>query len=118
LPEPLSSFGAVVSDGYLYVYGGHIGKAHAHSRDNLSRRFARIALGERAAWEDLPFQTPVQGLALVARQEMLYRIGGMTATNAAGEPDVSGHPQMSYRTDGARRHCRDALSRPGNSRVE
>ena len=42
LPEPLSSFGAVVSDGWLYVYGGHIGTEHDHSAANLSNHFRRI----------------------------------------------------------------------------
>ena len=32
LPEPISSFGAAVCDGYLYVYSGHIGGEHEHSQ--------------------------------------------------------------------------------------
>ncbi len=44
LPEPLSSFGGAVCDGYLYVYGGHIGTEHDHSKDNLSTHFRRVKL--------------------------------------------------------------------------
>ena len=30
LPEPTSSFGAAVSDGWLYVYGGHVVRTHVY----------------------------------------------------------------------------------------
>lgn len=84
IPEAIASFGAVVSDGWLYIYSGHIGKAHDHSKDNLSQHFRRMRLAS-GEWENLPMQTPVQGLALVAHQGMVYRIGGMTAKNSAAE---------------------------------
>ena len=87
LPFAVASFGAAVSDNHLYVYGGHVGKAHAHSRANLSNRFARRSFDPDSKWEDLPFETPVQGLALVAHQGMIYRVGGMTAKNASEEDD-------------------------------
>jgi len=87
LPIAVASFGAAVCDQHLYVYGGHVGAAHAHSRDNLSSNFWRIPLTPNAAWETLPVQASVQGLALVAHRGLLYRIGGMTARNAAGEDD-------------------------------
>ena len=84
IPEALASFGAVACDDWLYVYGGHIGEAHDHSRDNLSEHFWRRPF-EGGEWEELPMQTPVQGLALVAHGGFVYRIGGMTARNSAGE---------------------------------
>lgn len=82
LPEAIASFGAVVSDGWIYVYSGHIGTAHDHSKDNLSQAFRRrkIAGGD---WEELPMETPLQGLALVAHDGLVYRIGGLSARNAA-----------------------------------
>ncbi len=43
LPEPVASFGAAMLDDMVYVYSGHIGTAHAHSRDNLSKHFCRMA---------------------------------------------------------------------------
>jgi hypothetical protein len=73
LPEPLSSFGAVVSEDWLYVYGGHTGTEHEHSAENLSNHFRRVRLtetgnaGDAQEWEELPMQTPLQGLALVGR---------------------------------------------------
>ncbi|MCA9184888.1 MAG: kelch repeat-containing protein [Pirellulaceae bacterium] len=91
LPVAISSFGAAVCDGYLYVYGGHQGKAHDHSRDNLHAQFLRIPLariGQRdGAWEELPMETPVQGLAMVSYAGRVYRIGGMTAKNRAGDDE-------------------------------
>ncbi len=90
LPEPLSSFGAAVSDGWLYVYGGHTGEEHAHSRDNLSNHFRRIKLAEgddaaKGAWEELPMEIPVQGLPLVAHGGKIYRVGGLSFRNAAAD---------------------------------
>lgn len=87
LPAPIASFGAAVSEGWLYVYSGHTGTAHAHSKDNLSAHFSRLKLAGGTAWETLPMPQPLQGLPLVAHGGMLYRVGGLDARNAAGEED-------------------------------
>ena len=87
LPEGLASFGAAMDDGYLYVYGGHIGRAHTHSKENISHHFRRIRLRDGSEWEPLPMQTGLQGLPLVAHGGYLYRVGGLKALNAQGEPD-------------------------------
>jgi N-acetylneuraminic acid mutarotase len=87
LPEPLTSFGGAVCDGWLYVYGGHTGTEHDHSRDNLSAHFRRVRLDGSGQWEELPMQTPLQGLPLVAHAGKLYRVGGMNARNAAKEKE-------------------------------
>jgi hypothetical protein len=87
LPGGLASFGAAVADGWLYVYSGHTGNAHEHSTDNLSKHFRRLNLRDGGAWESLPMQTPLQGLPLVAHGRMLYRIGGLHATNAPSESE-------------------------------
>lgn len=91
LPEAVASFGAVVSDDWLYVYSGHIGQAHDHSCDNLSKNFRRIRLGaqdiENGTWEELAMGQPLQGLPLVAHGGKIYRIGGLDAKNAPGEED-------------------------------
>jgi hypothetical protein len=84
LPEPVASFGAAVCDGWLYVYGGHTGEEHAHSRDNLSNHFRRLNLAG-GSWEDLPMETALQGLPLVAHGGKLYRVGGLNIRNAAGD---------------------------------
>jgi hypothetical protein len=84
LPEPLASFGAASHRGWLYVYGGHVGKQHEHSRDNVRGTFRRQPLSG-GKWEELPAGPPVQSAALVAHGDFLYRIGGLTARNAPAE---------------------------------
>ncbi len=82
----ISSFGACVSDGFVYVYGGHTGEAHAHSRENLSADFLRIPLNTPdAAWEMLPEDKALQGTALVGWNGLAIRVAGMYATNAPDE---------------------------------
>lgn len=82
LPMPISSFGAAVCDGYAYVYGGHTGNAHDHSRDNLSPYFCRYKIGSDDDWQVLPLTQKLQGLALVAHDGKVYRVGGLEARNA------------------------------------
>ena len=91
LPEPVSSFGAVVADGWLYVYGGHTGEEHQHSAANLSKYFRRIELDGGAEWEVLPMQTPLQGLALVSHGGKVYRVGGLDARNPTPDDDEDLH---------------------------
>jgi uncharacterized GH25 family protein len=85
LPEGISSFGGAVNDGWLYVYSGHTGRAHAHSRDNLSQSFARLNLADPGKWEKLAMETPLQGMALVSAGGKVYRVGGLNARNAKKE---------------------------------
>lgn len=87
LPEPVSSFGGAVADGYVYVYSGHTGIEHEHSRDNLSKRFLRLKLNGGQGWEELAMQTPLQGMPLVAHDGKLYRVGGLSARNPADEEE-------------------------------
>ena len=86
LAEAVASFGAVTSDGWIYVYSGHIGTAHDHSKENLSQHFRRRPVGG-GPWEELPMETPLQGLALVAHEGYVYRVGGMTAKNTLDEEE-------------------------------
>ena len=79
LPEPVSSFGAVVEGGALYVYSGHIGDAHAHSAKNLSHRFQRLVLAGAGSWESLPVGPALQSPALVSHRGGIYRVGGLAA---------------------------------------
>ena len=87
LPEAITSFGAAIDGDWVYVYGGHIGTAHQHSRDNLARGFYRLNLAQPKEWESLEMGPARQGLALVAHGGTLYRIGGLAARNAKGEPE-------------------------------
>lgn len=86
LPAAITSFGAAVSDSALYIYGGHIGKAHAHSRENFAEGFWRLDLAKPEAWQSLGKCEKLQGLALVAWRGSVIRLGGVTARNAPGEP--------------------------------
>jgi hypothetical protein len=107
LQEPLASFGAAVADGWLYVYGGHIGEPHDHSAANLSRHFRRLQHDGTGDWEDLPMQTPLQGVALVAHEGRLYRVGGMNARNATTEVEEDMHSTDEFaRYDPATREWR------------
>lgn len=85
LPKAITSFGAARAGDWIYVYGGHVGRAHAHSRDNLSGSFYRRPIEGNAQWEELPSGPPLQSPSLVAYGGKLYRIGGLDAKNARGE---------------------------------
>jgi len=91
LPEPVASFGGVVSDGWLYVYGGHMGEEHEHSAANLSKHFRRIQLEGGKQWQELPMQTPLQGLPLVAHGGKIYRIGGLSIRNPTAKETADLH---------------------------
>jgi N-acetylneuraminic acid mutarotase len=86
LPVAVSSFGAAVADGYVYVYGGHSGKAHDYSTQTVQGKFLRLSIEKPAkTWEELTSGPALQGLALVAHGGKLYRIGGMQPRNKPGE---------------------------------
>ncbi len=88
LPEPLASFGAAKLNGYLYVYGGHVGERHDHSHEHVRGTFRRQPL-TGGKWEELPGGPAVQSPALVAQGGRLYRIGGLSARNSSEEtPDL------------------------------
>ncbi|MEZ6107371.1 MAG: hypothetical protein R3B96_14940 [Pirellulaceae bacterium] len=84
LPQVVTSFGAAMVDGSLYVYGGHIGEAHeymAGDQEKVLRRLdiARFEEDGSATWETLAESTPLQGLALVPHGNGVIRIGGFNA---------------------------------------
>src|SRR5262245_42177610 len=66
MPEGVTSFGAVTSDGWLYAFGGHKGERHEYSAERVSGAFWRINLAEGRTWEQLPAAKPGQGQPLVA----------------------------------------------------
>ena len=89
LLDAVASFGAVGLDGALYVYGGHVGRVHAHSLENISPGFRRLVLAAGATWEELARGPRLQGAVLVSDGAAVYRVGGMTAANATvAEPAV------------------------------
>lgn len=82
LSEGLASFGGAVAGNHLYVYGGHVGKTHQHSVQNLWHRFARLDLTQpEQGWQDLGSARGLQGLALVTDGDRVCRVGGMEARN-------------------------------------
>jgi N-acetylneuraminic acid mutarotase len=85
LPEGVSSFGGAVEGNWLYVYSGHIGTAHSHSKQNLSQDFLRLRLDAPSEWEKLPAGPGLQGLPMVAYNGGVYRVGGLSARNEQGQ---------------------------------
>ncbi|MCA9138409.1 MAG: hypothetical protein KDB00_16675 [Planctomycetales bacterium] len=85
LPEELTSFGAAIAGGKLYVYGGHTGAAHSYSVDEQSDRFWCLDLDDKSAsWQPRAGGPRLQGLALVPWRDGVVRIGGFTAMNQTG----------------------------------
>ena len=100
LIDAVASFGAAVHDGALYVYGGHVGRVHAHSIGNISPGFRRLVLETGGTWEELTPGPRLQGTVLVSDGVSLYRVGGMTASNAtAAEPEVLRSSRSASRYD-------------------
>jgi len=85
LPKAITSFGAVECDGFIYVYGGHAGKAHSYSSDTSLGTFLRLPAGGGTEWEELPSGPKLIGLNLAATGGKVYRVGGMEAKNKASE---------------------------------
>lgn len=85
LPKGLTSFGAAVLDGKVYVYGGHTGSAHAYYKEGQSDEMFVLDLAKPDAWKVVGKVPRRQGLALVPHGGYLYRVGGFEARNAEGE---------------------------------
>ncbi len=85
LNAPITSFGAAVAGGHLYVYGGHLGTAHDYSKELQHNKLLRLNLAKPGQWEVVAEGPRRTGLAMVAYNNELYRIGGWEAKNGAGE---------------------------------
>jgi outer membrane protein assembly factor BamB len=85
LPKPATSFGAAMTDGWLYVYGGNTGRAHEFHTDCVSGSFARLKVGQSESWEILPGGTALLSPSLVAHDGKIIRVGGLNPANAKGE---------------------------------
>jgi len=89
LAEAVSSFGAAVVKDHVYVYGGHRAKVHTYDTNAVTGAWRRLSLSQSTDWEDLPSATALQGLALVAHNGKLIRVGGMAPQNAPGEKTIN-----------------------------
>lgn len=85
IPAAVSSLGAIASDGYLYVYGGHAGKTHSYDTKSVLGTFHRLKLDDGTKWEELSGGPILQGMNLAAHGGTIYRVGGMSPRNAPGE---------------------------------
>jgi hypothetical protein len=50
IPVAVSSLGAIESEGYLYVYGGHSGKTHSYDTKSVLGTFHRLKLDGGTKW--------------------------------------------------------------------
>ncbi len=85
LPRGITSFGAALIGDWIYVYGGHFGRAHHYSNTSQSNELIRLNLRKSATWETIAKGPRLQGLAMVVHGSKLYRLGGFTAHNKEGE---------------------------------
>ncbi|MEO1698617.1 MAG: hypothetical protein AAFU73_15060 [Planctomycetota bacterium] len=85
MPRGLTSFGAAVHGGWLYVAGGYFGKPHAYSTEGQSRAFTAINLTDPRDVRLLSDIDPIQGIELVPLEGELVTVGGMRALNTADE---------------------------------
>ncbi len=86
-PVAVTSFGAAVCEGYLYVYGGNMGDAHTYSAEGQNNQFRRVKLENGSKWESLGEVPRRQGNALVSYKNKVYRIGGFEARNKLDEDE-------------------------------
>jgi hypothetical protein len=85
LPQPATSFGATISDSWLYMYGGNTGKAHEFNKDCVKGDFFRLQLPGGTAWEKLPGGLALLSSSLVSYEGKVIRAGGMNARNEPGK---------------------------------
>ncbi len=84
IPQPATSFGAAIADGWLYVYGGNSGKAHEFHRDSVRGEFFRLQIPSGAAWEKRPSGLALLSSSVVSYEGKVIRLGGMNARNEKG----------------------------------
>lgn len=86
LPSELTSFGGVLHDDTVYLYGGHTGNAHSYSTTEQSGTLHVLDLKSDApSWQSFDGGPRLQGLAMVELEGQIIRLGGFTARNDEGE---------------------------------
>lgn len=83
LAIPVTSFGAALEGGELYVVGGFFGEPHNYDREGQSRSLARLT--SSGTWQSrAAMSTGLQGFSFVAAEGGLVRCGGSRIDNAPG----------------------------------
>jgi kelch repeat and BTB domain-containing protein 12 len=85
LPVAITSFGAVISESQLYVYGGHKSGSHEWSKETTSGELHRLDLNNPANWETLAGGPAVQSPGLAVHKGSIYLVGGMQPQNATSK---------------------------------
>lgn len=86
MPIGLTTIGATAIGNSVYILGGYSGTPHAYSQRDQSREFYRLDTTSHR-WDKLAGVGPIQSAVLVNDGRYVYRIGGMIAKNAAGQPE-------------------------------
>lgn len=107
LPFATASFGAAASEGWLYIYGGHVSKTHAYHTRSASGEFWRVDPSGRGGWQQLPGGPALQGMNLAACDGQIYRVGGMQSLNPEGARADSRSVALCARFDPATRQWHD-----------
>jgi N-acetylneuraminic acid mutarotase len=85
MPRGLTTAGVAELGGNVYVVGGYFGSPHDYSREFQSGSVLRMRI-DSGAWEELAAVTPIQSPAVASDGQYLYKLGGLRALNAAGQP--------------------------------
>lgn len=85
LPQGITSFGGAIINNTFYAYGGNYGSAHEYTNEEQSNDLWALNLENGQAWKKVSSGPRLQGLAMVAHNGLLYRVGGFTAMNSEGE---------------------------------
>lgn len=85
IPEGITSFGGAVIGDRMYLYGGHTGDAHSYYESGQNQDLYMIDFNSLDNWKSLGKGLGLQGLAMVAYNGKLYRLGGFHAHNKKGE---------------------------------
>ena len=81
MPRGLTTVGAAMHAGSLYLVGGYFGSPHEYSKEYQSGSVARLNL-DTGVWEELAGVEPIQSPAVVSDGRYLYKLGGLKALNA------------------------------------
>lgn len=85
LNQPVTSFGAVRHKERIYIYGGHTGEAHDYWEGSQANKLLALDIENGKEWLELAEGPALQGLALIAYEDKIIRIGGFHAKNPKGE---------------------------------